>query len=109
LSIEKHLISKLLDVILASYLGPTPDPQTHYKTARGLLSALPFRQIGGYNIAIQSAQNYRALRKSAVTVRKPIDVIIGTFCIMEGLPLLHDDRDFDPMVSRFSLRRPSPR
>ncbi len=79
-----------------------------YEIAREMLSTLPFRQIGGYNVAIQSAQNYRTLRKSGVTVRKTIDVLIGTFCIMEGLPLLYDDRDFDPMVSHLSLRTPSP-
>lgn len=80
-----------------------------YETAKDLLSALPFRQIGGYDVAIQSAQNYRTLRNSGVTVRKTIDIIIGTFCVMEGLPLLHDDCDFDPMVSHFSLSTPSPR
>ena len=60
------------------------------------------------NVAVQSGRNYRILRKSGVTVRKTIDVIIGTFCIIEGLPLLHDDRDFEPMVTHFSLRTPSP-
>jgi len=79
-----------------------------YETARNFLSTLPFRQIGGYNIAVQSAQNYRRLRKAGVTVRKTIDIIIGTFCIIEGLILLHDDRDFDPMVSHFSLMTPTP-
>ena len=78
------------------------------ETGKELLSALPFRQIGGYDVAIQSAQNYRIVQKSGITVRKTIDVIIGTFRIMEGLPLLHDDRDFDPMVSHFSLSTPSP-
>jgi hypothetical protein len=68
------------------------------------LSDLPFRQMGGYQVAVQSAQNYRILRNKRVTVRKTIDVIIGTYCIMEGLPLLHDDRDFDPMVSHLSLK-----
>jgi predicted nucleic acid-binding protein len=80
-----------------------------YETAKDFLSVLPFRQIGGYNIAIQSAQNYRILRKSGVTVRKTIDVIIATFCIMEGLTLLHDDRYFDPMVTHFSLKVATPR
>ncbi|EFK12025.1 toxin-antitoxin system, toxin component, PIN family [delta proteobacterium NaphS2] len=79
-----------------------------YEIAKNFLSALPFRQIGGYNIAVQSAQNYRRLRKVGVTVRKTIDIIIGTFCIIEGLILLHDDRDFDPMVSYFSLMTPTP-
>ena len=37
-----------------------------------------------------------------------IDVIIGTYCIREELPLLHDDRDFDPMVSHLALKFFSP-
>ena len=79
-----------------------------YEIAKNFLSDLPFRQIGGCNVAIKSAQNYRLLRKAGVTVRKTIDIIIATFCIMEGLALLHDDRDFDPMVSHFSLKTPMP-
>ncbi len=80
-----------------------------YKTAKSFLSELPFRQMGGYQVAIQSAQNFRSLRKKGVTVRKTIDVIIGTYCILEDLPLLHDDRDFDPMVSHLSLKTISPK
>ena len=75
-----------------------------YKTAKSFLSDLAFRQMGGYRVAVQSAQNYRALRKKGVTVRKTIDVIIGTYCILEGLPLVHDDRDFEPMVLHLSLK-----
>lgn len=79
-----------------------------YETAKNYLSELPFRQMGGYNVAIQSAQNYRQLLKAGVTVRKTIDItidiIIATFCIIEGLTLLHDDRDFDPIASHFSLK-----
>ena len=95
------------DLILAEVLQGFKSDKD-YEAAKDLLGALPFRQIGGYNVAIQSAQNYRVLRKSGVTVRKTIDVIVGTFCIMEGLPLLHDDRDFDPMVSHLSLKTFSP-
>ena len=79
-----------------------------FETARSFLKSLPFRQIGGYNVAIQSAQNYRKLRKSGITVRKTIDVIIATFCIIEGLTLLHDDRDFDPISAHFPLKISSP-
>ena len=75
-----------------------------YETAKAFLSALPFRQMGGYNVAIQSSQNYRQLRKAGITVRKTIDVIIATFCIIEGLTLLHDDHDFDPIASNFPLK-----
>jgi len=80
-----------------------------YETAKNYLDKLPFRQMGGYNVAIQSAQNYRQLRKVGVTVRKTIDIIIATFCIIEGLTLLHDDRDFDPIASHFPLKAFVPR
>ena len=79
-----------------------------FESAKSYLSDLPFLQMGGYQVAVQSAQNYRTLRKRGVTVRKTIDVIIGTFCILEGLPLLHDERDFDPMATHFSLKIFSP-
>jgi hypothetical protein len=58
----------------------------------------------GQEIAIKSAQNYRFLRKNGVTVRKTIDVIIGTFCIHSQISLLHDDRDFDPMEKFLKLK-----
>ena len=112
---QTDLLEKLLsdvpiiigDLILAEILqGFRSD--NDYKTAKSFLSDLPFRQMGGYQVAVQSAQNYRTLRKKGVTVRKTIDVIIGTYCILEDLPLLHDDRDFEPMESHLSLKILSP-
>ena len=95
------------DLILAEILqGFRSD--NDYQSAKSFLTDLQFRQMGGYRVAVQSAQNYRTLRKKGVTVRKTIDVIIGTYCIVEGLPLLHDDRDFEPMVSHLSLKILSP-
>ncbi len=55
-------------------------------------------------LATKAARNYRLLRAQGVTVRKTIDVIIGTFCIEEGHTLLHDDRDFDPMSEHLGLQ-----
>jgi hypothetical protein len=69
-----------------------------FKIARDILLRIPFVPMGGRELALESAMNYRLLRKKGVTVRKTIDVMIGTFCIHYRLPLLHDDRDFDPMV-----------
>ncbi len=91
------------DLILAEVLqGFRSDDD--FEAAKTSLNILPFREIGGYKIALQSAQNYRLLRKKGVTVRKTIDVMIGTFCISEGISLLHNDRDFEPMVSHLSLK-----
>jgi predicted nucleic acid-binding protein len=75
-----------------------------FKIARDLLLGIPFMAMGGRALALQSAVNYRALRRKGVTVRKTIDVMIGTFCIHYRLPLLHDDRDFDPMVKFLGLK-----
>jgi predicted nucleic acid-binding protein len=74
-----------------------------FKVARDILAGIPFVAMGGKVIALESAKNYRLLRKKGVTVRKTIDVTIGTFCIHYRLSLLHDDRDFDPMVKFLGL------
>jgi len=75
-----------------------------FRIARNLLLRFPFMPMGGQELVLESAANYRLLRKKGVTVRKTIDVMIGTFCIHYSLPLLHDDRDFDPMVKFLGLK-----
>ena len=39
-----------------------------------------------------------------MTVRKTIDMLIGTFCAENDLPLVHHDRDFDLMARRIGLK-----
>ncbi|SRR6266571_2920221 len=75
-----------------------------YRRARSLLLDLPFEVLGGRDIALKAADNYRALRHHGVTVRKTIDVIIATACVVKGFTLLHDDRDFDPMERWLGLK-----
>ena len=91
------------DLILTEVLQGFQN-QKDFKIARDLLLGLPFVPIMGRTIALQSAENYRSLRRKGVTVRKTIDIIIGTFCIYYQLPLLHDDRDFEPMVRFLGLK-----
>jgi predicted nucleic acid-binding protein len=55
-------------------------------------------------LAVRAAANYRFLRSRGVTIRKTIDIIIGTFCIERGHVLLHSDRDFEPMERLLGLR-----
>ncbi len=50
------------------------------------------------DFAVKAAANYRALRGRGFTVRKTVDLLIGTFCVERGLALLHRDRDFGPMA-----------
>jgi predicted nucleic acid-binding protein len=55
-------------------------------------------------IAVHAAANYRTLRSRGVTVRKTIDMLIGTFCIAHRHSLLHSDRDYDPMERHLGLK-----
>ena len=55
------------------------------------------------DLAVKAAANYRFLRRQGITVRRTIDLIIGTFCVERGHALLHDDRDFQPMERLLGL------
>jgi len=55
-------------------------------------------------LAIVAAANYRLLRRRGITIRKTIDLIIGTFCIERGHALLHSDHDFEPMERYLGLQ-----
>jgi hypothetical protein len=74
-----------------------------FTTAKKLLLHFPFMEMVGQELAIESALNYRRLRKKGVTVHKTIDVIIATFCLHHRLALLHADKDFDSMEKHLKL------
>jgi predicted nucleic acid-binding protein len=75
-----------------------------YNTAKDLLGSLIVVNVLNTSIALKSADNFRTLRKKGATVRKTIDVIIATYCIENGIPLLHADRDFIPFHKHLKLR-----
>jgi predicted nucleic acid-binding protein len=75
-----------------------------FNEARKMLTSLMVVELGGQEIAIQAAKNFRALRGLGVTVRKTIDTVIATRCIESGYTLLHNDRDFDPFAKHLGLR-----
>jgi predicted nucleic acid-binding protein len=78
--------------------------QGDFDAARQALLQFPVYLIGGTEMAIKSAENYRALRRQGITVRKTIDCLIATFVIERGFMLLHSDRDFDPFEAHLGLR-----
>jgi len=69
----------------------------------GLLRSLPRFDMVGFTMAEKSASNFRLLRSKGVTVRKTIDVLIGTFCAEHGLQIIHHDSDFDLMAKHIGL------
>jgi predicted nucleic acid-binding protein len=61
-------------------------------------------EVLGVENALRSAERYRLLRKRGITIRKTVDVIIATFCIVENHMLLFSDKDFVPFVEHLNLR-----
>lgn len=91
------------DLILTEVLQGFADDRD-FNTAKKMLTALTVVELGGQEVAIQAAHNFRKLRNRGVTVRKTIDTVIATRCIESGYDLLHDDRDFQPFVEHLGLR-----
>lgn len=75
-----------------------------FNQGKKLLTSLPIIELGGGDIAIQAAENFRALRSLGITVQKTIDTLIATSCIEKGLALLYSDKDFDPFVEHLGLQ-----
>ncbi|MBN8733674.1 MAG: PIN domain nuclease [Acidobacteria bacterium] len=91
------------DLILTEVLQGF-DRDEDFEQARALLESLTVIPLCGPALAVQAARNFRHLRRLGITVRKTIDCLIATRCIADGLPLLHDDRDFDPFTTHLGLR-----
>ena len=90
------------DIIMVEFLQGFKNNR-EYLIAMQIMDSLEYRDFLGKEIAIQAANNYRKLRKQGITVRKTIDVIIATFCVENRFPLIHNDRDFDPMEEILGL------
>jgi len=91
------------DLILAEVLQGFR-AERDFNQAVKMLTSLIVVELGGQDIAIQAAKNFRILRSRGVTVRKTIDTTIATRCIESGYDLLHSDRDFDPFAKHLGLR-----
>ena len=76
-----------------------------FRTALELFESVTVLELGGREIAIRSAKNFRKLRGRGFTVRKTIDCIIATYCIEHKLSLLQSDRDFGPFHEHLGLKR----
>ena len=91
------------DLILAEVLRGFKD-ERGFNEARRMLGQLKQMSLCGEDLAVDAARNFRKLRAKGVTVRGTIDVIIATRCIVDGVRLLHSDRDFDAFEAHLGLR-----
>jgi predicted nucleic acid-binding protein len=79
------------------------DGEREAREVEFLLRRFEIVPMAGDAIAVAAARNFRALRRRGVTVRKTIDLLIGTWCIENRRQLLHNDSDFRPMSKHLGL------
>ncbi|MDR4307104.1 PIN domain nuclease [Chelatococcus sambhunathii] len=91
------------DLVLLEVLQGAYD-ERHAKAIERELTRFELAAMLDPDIAIRAARNFRELRRKGVTVRKTVDLVIGTFCIERGHALLHQDRDFEPMARHLGLQ-----
>ncbi len=91
------------DLILVEILQGARD-EAHATRLEGNLRRFPVVSVLAGGLAAEAARNYRTLRDLGITVRKTIDVIIGSYCIRHGHALLYEDRDFVAMERHLGLR-----
>lgn len=74
-----------------------------YKKIKDLFDRLIFFPMA-YASFIKAAEIYRSLRRKGITIRKPLDCMIASVAIEHGIPLLHNDRDFDLIEKHCGLK-----
>ena len=104
--LDRHLDQErfgITDLILCEVLQGVRDDAS-FRRVRREMSRFEVFSTGGEGLAVLSAQNYRRLRATGITVRKTIDCLIASFCLLADHSLLHRDRDFDAFETHLNLR-----
>lgn len=91
------------DLVLFEVLQGTRD-ETHAASLEQRLRRFKVEAMFDEKIAVLAARHHRLLRARGITVRKPIDLLIATFCMERGYALIHQDRDFDMIARHLDLR-----
>lgn len=79
------------------------DRERAARDVEALLRRFEIVAMAGEAIAVSAARNFRSLRRRGITIRRTIDLLIGTWCIENHAPLLHNDGDFRPMARYLGL------
>lgn len=91
------------DIILTEILQGF-DSDKEFRLAKQALDPLDCVHLGGKSLAIKAASNFRFLRSKGVTIRKTVDMLIGSWCIEHEVELLHNDKDFDQIATLLPLQ-----
>lgn len=91
------------DIILTEILQGF-DSDKEFRLAKQALDPLDCVHLGGKSLAIKAASNFRFLRSKGITIRKTVDMLIGTWCIEHEVELLHNDKDFNQIATQLPLQ-----
>ena len=104
--LEANLVSErlgLTDLILCEVLQGITVP-AEFDAVLMELSRFMVFATGGIQVAVAAVRNYRQLRTEGRTVRGTVDLLIATFCLLEGHALLHNDRNYDSFETLLGLK-----
>ena len=93
----------VIDLVMTEVLQGFRFAKDFNSTLR-VLDSFRFETGGDKDTAIQAARNFVYLRSRGFTIRKTVDSLIATKCIMSGFTLLHNDRDFIPFEQHLGLQ-----
>jgi predicted nucleic acid-binding protein len=99
LGVDEIIVGDLMLCEVLQGLGTERDA----RQVESLLRRFEVVPMAGEAIAVSAARNFRSLRRRGITIRKTIDLLIGTWCIENRRPLLHNDSDFKPMAQHLGL------
>src|SRR6056297_989795 len=91
------------DIILTEILQGF-DRDNEFRLARQALDPLDCVHLGGKTLAVKAASDFRFLRSKGVTIRKTVDMLIGSWCIEHDVELLHNNKDFDQIATQLPLQ-----
>lgn len=91
------------DIILTEILQGF-DSGKEFRLAKQALDPLDCVHLGGKSLAIKAASNFHLLRSKGVTIRKTVDMLIGSWCIEHEVELLHNDKDFERIATQLPLQ-----
>ena len=101
-SIMKNEMVSVCPLIVQEVLQGISDNK-QFKEIKDNFKSFIRLKIPSYSVALETAKLYRHLRKKGVTV-KSSDCVISVFAIHFGIPIVHNDRDFDLIAKHSNLK-----
>ena len=90
------------DLMLCEVLQGLANEQAA-REVEALLRRFEIVPMAGDANVVAAARNFRDLRRRGIAFAKTIDLLIGTWCIENNVPLLHNGKDFRPMARHLGL------